>query len=85
MYRLNMDFLDTVGIAEMRYPDFHVGGAGHFTAFLAGQDDHFHAFGMSGVDGPDDIGRIARCGDAQQNIAFVAQRFDIPSKDEIIT
>ncbi|MOA42139.1 hypothetical protein D3C78_1641680 [compost metagenome] len=54
-----MNFLDAIGVTEVRYADFHVCGTGHFAAVFAGQGDHFHPFGTCRFDSFNDVAGVA--------------------------
>ena len=84
MNHFNVDLLNTVGIAKVRYADFYVGHAVHFTAIFTGQGDHFHPLRTRRFNRFNDVGRVAGSGDPQQYIPRTPYRFNIAREDKIV-
>lgn len=78
-----MGFLDACG-AFGRYAKMQIVVAEQFADFpatFAGQGDDVHAEFVGGADRLDDVGRIARSGDGEQDIAGMAERTDLAGKN----
>lgn len=85
MNDFNMYLLYPIRKAMVWRADFYIGKTRQLPAVLASECNDLHAALLGGFSGFDDVGGLAAGTDGQEHISFIAQRFEIPRKNLIVS